>query len=252
MSASRTFVLMLFVITTMRAFAQGTASHGDGASTAPAEGAWCFSVARTADAIHVLTGDARARGASLWYSRSHDGGYRWTQPVRVDAGLAAPQPLSKDGHARLLSRGGRLLAVWPVDGITSATAVSADGGHRWRRQDPTEESLSAGSDGSVASVRKPVSWPVLARSLDFARAPDGMLAAVWEERNGASSTVLYALSSDDGRTWQPPERLTEGDSDATHPHVVVADDGFLALWLEKWNSSERLLQRKHLQTRHRH
>ena len=79
-----------------------------------------------------------------------------------------------------------------------------------------------------------------------------MLAAVWEEVNGPESTIFYALSLDDGKSWGTRTKLSDGGSEATHPRVVVTKDGYLALWLERWNNSERVLQRGYIGVKHRH
>ena len=110
--------------------------------------------------------------------------------------------------------------------------ASADAGRTWRQPVKLAE----------ANARNP----------DLARAPDGMLAAVWEELSGAESTIFYALSLDEGQTWAASVRLSDGDSEATHPRIVVTEDGYLALWLERWRNSERLLQRSHIAVKHRH
>lgn len=91
-----------------------------------------------------------------------------------------------------------------------------------------------------------------ARNPDLVRAADGMLAAVWEEAGNPGSTILHTMSLDDGGTWGASARLSDGDSEATHPRAVVTKDGFLALWLERWRNSERVLQRGYIGVRHRH
>lgn len=179
MAAMRGSLFVLVIIASMRAVAEGAASHESPAISAAPEGVWCFDVSQTGPVTHVLTGDLRARGASLWYSRSHDGGYRWTNPVRVDAGLPAPQPSNAE-HARIAWSGDRLLAVWRVDGMRSVMAVSPDNGRTWRREDPPNGDVNTKHDSPVVPDRE----PALVHSSDMARAPDGMLAAVWQEPGG--------------------------------------------------------------------
>jgi len=120
-----------------------------------------------------------------------------------------------------------------VDGATGLYyRASGDGGQTWQR--------SARLAGDAA------------RNPDLVRAPDGMLAAVWEETNGAESTTFYAVSLDDGGSWGAPGHLSDGGSEATHARVVVAKEGYFAFWLERWGTSERVLQRKLIPVQHRH
>ena len=279
---------VFIVIASAGAFAQGATSHDSPAHPAPVEGVWCFDIVQSGNAIHVLTGDLRAQKATLWYSRSHDGGYRWSGSAHVDTALSAPQPSLLSDHARIGARGDRLLAAWSVGGAgagENAAVSSLDGGRSWRKYDPADSGLStrrggavvAGRDaGSLHALGRPAidggtglhyrasadggkTWrqPVKlggdnARNPDLVRAPDGMLAAAWEEVSGPDSTIFYALSLDDGQTWGPSARLSDGGSEATHPRVVVNKEGYLVLWLERWRNSERVLQRGYIGVQHRH
>ena len=255
----------------------GSSQH-DQPHPAPVEGVWCFDVVQYRSAIHVLTGDLHAGRTTLWHSRSVDGGYRWLPSVRVDTGLPAPQSSRLDDHARLGVHGEQLRAAW-----TTASVSSSDDGRSWHSS--KNEGLSTRRDGAIVPGRSLSSLHALhhsaiegasglyyrssddggktwrqasrlagmsARNSDLARAPDGMLAAVWEEVSGPESTIFYALSLDDGQIWGPPARLSDGGSEATHPRVVVTKEGYLALWLERWGKSERVLQRKPILVQHRH
>ena len=291
MSVTRTLLCALIVAAASPlAGAQGASLHPDRvrAHGAPIQGVWCFDAVQSGNAIHVLTGDFRAEKASLWYSRSDDGGYRWRRSFRVDAGLPAPQPSMSADHARLGTYGERLHAAWrtgPAD-ASPTFAVSSDAGRTWRAgSNPTDEGLRTRRADATAPGREPGAlhalsvtavegaaglyyrasddagrtWPRAAklagadaRNPDLVRAPDGMLAGVWEETSGPESTIFYALSLDDGKSWGARTKLSDGGSEATHPRVVVTKDGYLALWLERWNNSERVLQRGYIGVQHRH
>jgi hypothetical protein len=59
------------------------------------------------------------------------------------------------------------------------------------------------------------------------------LAAVWDDPVAAKGAILGATSSDDGRTWSAPRRLTTAGASAGHPMVVGVGRGrFLAAWTE--------------------
>ena len=290
MSVARALLCALTAAANPLAGAQDAGLHPGRvqAHGAPVQGVWCFDAVRSGDAIHVLTGDVRTGKASLWYSRSHDGGYRWGRSYRVDAGFPAPQPSMSADHARLGAYEDRLHAVWSTGAANAspALAVSSDAGLTWRAaSNSPDEGLGARRAGAAVPGRETGSLHALllttlegaaglyyrasadagktwrqavklaganARNPDLVRAPDGMLAAVWEEATGPESTIFYALSLDDGKSWGTRTKLSDGGSEATHPRVVVTKEGYLALWLERWNNSERVLQRSHIDVRHRH
>ncbi len=261
------------------------------AHPAPVDGAWCFDVVQVRNAIHIVTGDLHSQNASLWYSRSEDDGYRWVGSARVDRGLPAPQPFMLEHHARLVARGNELIAAWGIAGaagVTGPTAfvvVSSDKGRRWRSgADPADPAINTRRSQPVIAGREAGKWHALVRTtveggglyyspsdddgkswgpafnltggkvgeLDLVRAPDGMLAAVWDEASGPESTIFYALSLDDGKSWGRPVQLSGGGSQATHPRIVVTKEGYLALWLEKWGNTERVVQRGYIGVQHRH
>lgn len=283
MPALKVSIVLLIVLASARSFGQEPVAQEAAAHPAPVEGVWCFDVVGSVDAIHVLTGDLHAQTTSVWYSRSHDGGQRWTGSVRVDTGLPAPQPSLLRDHARIAANPDRLLVMWPgLGGI--AVAASMDGGRSWQRETVADGELGtrrsgaivAGDAGSLHALARAATegatglfyrtstdggrtWQQAAklagadaRNPDLVRASDGMLAAVWEEASGPESTIFYALSLDDGKSWGTRTKLSDGGSEATHPRVVVTKDGYLVLWLERWRSSERVLQRGYIGVQHRH
>ena len=262
------------------------------AHPAPVDGAWCFDVIQVGSAIHIVTGDLHSQKASLWYSRSEDGGYRWVGSARVDRRLPEPQPLMLEDHARLVARGRELIAAWSIArpaGVTGPPAfvvISSDNGRRWRAGgDAADPAVNTRRAQSVVAGRAAGQWHALARATvedtrglyysasddhgkswgpafkltggavgdsDLVRAPDGMLAAVWAEASGAESTIFYALSLDDGKSWGGAVQLSGGGSQATHPRVLVTKEGYLALWLEKWENTARVVQRGYIGVQHRH
>ncbi len=65
--------------------------------------------------------------------------------------------------------------------------------------------------------------------------PDGNLYAVWDEsgRGQRPAGIWYATSTDEGRTWSAPLKVSEGDETAIWPWIAVGDTGRVGIsWLE--------------------
>lgn len=101
-----------------------------------------------------------------------------------------------------------------------------------------------GRDGAVglyhlASTNGGASWSAPrrigseeAKNADLALAADGTLVAVWDQLDGATSTVYRAQSRDGGKTWTSPERLSDPALRATYPRLAATQRGVAVFWLE--------------------
>lgn len=67
------------------------------------------------------------------------------------------------------------------------------------------------------------------------------LAAVWNEIESGGTSLLLSTSTDGGLSWTTPRRLSEPRHAPTHPRLVAAGRGFLALWTERNASNTHAL-----------
>jgi hypothetical protein len=150
---------------------------------------------------------------ALWFSRSGDGGQRFSPPVRVAGSDDRP------ARAPSLARGpGRAVYLaWTVGEDHAAdirVAASADGG------------TSFGEPGIVAPSPGYSDAPKLAVD------PRGTLHLVYAETPGGPfgpSRIRYTRSSDGARTFGPPREISAPG--AGYPALSVDADGNLyALW----------------------
>ncbi len=67
---------------------------------------------------------------------------------------------------------------------------------------------------------------------DLAALDANRLIAVWDAAGPEDSAILAAQSSDSGRTWSTPQRLSAPGVIATHPRAVATPFGVRAFWTE--------------------
>jgi predicted neuraminidase len=218
--------------------------------------------------FHLTWLDTRGEKRGLRYARSTDGGTTWSKNDTVDAetceccwNVLATGP---DGRVGILYRDKdpRDMSIsWSPAAGTWSAPVSV-GGFRWEFQGCPHVGGGLAAGGEKDSpVWHAVVWTGLEDSLGVhhlsstdagttwsktqrvagkgASHPD--IAArgqevimVWDTTNEKGSHIEAALSSDGGRSWQMPVRLSNAESNASHPRVVAtATGGFLIFWTQR-------------------
>lgn len=80
------------------------------------------------------------------------------------------------------------------------------------------------------------------RSPAVVREPGGRIWLFWQS-NRRGLTDIWVTSSEDGTTWQPPSRLTQGEADALAPSALLAPGGQLRVfWSAARGDRSRLVQ----------
>lgn len=101
---------------------------------------------------------------------------------------------------------------------------SADQGQHWNAP------VQLGSDTAVHS--------------DLAVTAGGQLLATWDYITENGFEVVYATSSDQGKTWTEQQKLSGEGLRASHPRVVAVDDAFLVIWTQTNTDNVQELQTK--------
>ena len=151
---------------------------------------------------------------------SDDGGATWRLSrgrARLDRPRGMQEPCAvelADGRVRLLARTG-------AGSIHSS--LSADGGETWSAPEPT-------------TLESPCS------ALTLRRAPDGRLVCLYNHvtplKEGAffpRTPLVYAVSSDDGKTWSAPvvidaTGVDRRDRQNVYPSPCFTPEGMLVIW----------------------
>jgi hypothetical protein len=151
--------------------------------------------------VDVLTGERSAAGApaTLWHRRSIDGGIKWSQAVRVDAGLPIPHEPHRSNDPQIASDGRNVVVVWGSAGRgfrgsgPMVTAVSSDGGKTWHRgANPADDDRHDGHAFSDLVVR------------------NGRFHLTWLDSRSGEQGVRYARSDDRGTSWSVNSTVKSG------------------------------------------
>ena len=73
----------------------------------------------------------------------------------------------------------------------------------------------------------------MARHVDMAVAPSGVMAASWDELIQGEWMIMASVSSENDSRWSAPRRLSDSRFQATHPRVVTTRRGFRVFWTEQ-------------------
>jgi hypothetical protein len=200
---------------------------------------------------------------SLRYARSVDGGEHWQASLKLDDSTCSccwnTLAVSPSGVLNVLYRD-----MKPRD---MALMQSFDQGATWQRTSTVGEfewqfegcphiggGLASAGDTLQASVWTGVEgkaglyalhsadngkvWSIpqalggMASHSDIA-VDNQRVAVIWDERGPEGSSIFVAQSKDGGLAWSTPVNLSSTGNMATHPRIILASQGFLAMWTEK-------------------
>jgi hypothetical protein len=158
-----------------------------------------------------------------WARLSTVGAFNWDFPgcPHIGGGLALKGARHPVIHAVVGTRKKETAGFYHL--------ASLDGGKKW--SDPVRLGDDTAAHGDVAIGN------------------DRHLAAVWDmvdpEAGDGTVGVFAAISNDGGVHWSPARRLSEKKIMGSHPRIVAAKGGFLAVWTEQPDSGEqRLMSRR--------
>jgi hypothetical protein len=213
--------------------------------------------------VHMVWLDSRDRQQSLRYAQSADAGATWSAdrslaPKTCDCcwnSLAA----APDGAISVLFRGAEprdMMHVisrngtawrhtgsignfdWRIQGCPHVGGALAHNGQALHSLTWTGKEGGAGLYYSwTTDAGNTWSTPLRmgsehAKNADLAAAPDGSLAAIWDEHDGKAGAIFTSRSKDGGGTWTKPERVVGAGRSATNPRIATTRHGTANLWLE--------------------
>lgn len=152
----------------------------------------------------------------ILFSRSTDGGLRWSPPIEISSheGLPRDDNGSVEGFTGAVAPDGTLYVVW-ADGNSIAFTYSRDGGRTFAPSRSIIE--TAPPYFQVSGVSRANGFPQIGYGGPPATArgksPAGLLYVTWSDYRNGDVDVFCATSADEGRTWSRPARV---NSDAIH------------------------------------
>ncbi|NLT71998.1 MAG: exo-alpha-sialidase [Verrucomicrobiaceae bacterium] len=219
-------------------------------------------------AFHLVWLDSRDGRQGLRHAKSSDGGASWSPNRTLQAGTCEccrnTLATGPDGTVAVLFRGHdpRDMKVissknnewrepltagdfaWKFDGCPHAgggLAVTAAALHAlvWTGSETHAGVHYVRPGGAAHRLGDPS-----ATHPDLAATREGVLLAVWQERNEEGVVLRHTLSDDEGANWSDPQSIARAAATATHPRVVAGRDGFLIVWTEtpegaaaRWSSA---------------
>ena len=161
---------------------------------------------KPSDMVLATSGD----GGKTWHSAGRAGGFDWQFDgcPHVGGGIATTGTGSHSDASEILA------SVWTGDSSdTGAYCVSLDPSGSWSRPSPL-----AFADGR-------------GRNTDVAALGNARCATVWDQvMPEGGQAVFAAFSTDAGKTWSEPRRVSSEGVNTAYPRVVPAGDQYLVLW----------------------
>ncbi len=143
----------------------------------------------------------------ILYSRSTDGGKRWSAPVRIStrAGLPRDDNGAVVGPIGTVGPDGTQYVVWN-EGLNITLAVSRDGGRHFAPSRPVVAVAPPyfGGAGGIPGLSRAMGFPLV--GVDARR---GTLYVAWSDYRHGDVDVFIARSADHGRTWTRPMRVND-------------------------------------------
>ena len=219
-----------------------------------------------AGAFHLAWLDSRDGRQGLRYARSLDGGKTWqkNQTLKTDtceccwnklaSGPKGPLVLFRDKKPRDMAiftspNGGSKWSkpsivgkfAWDFNGcphVGGGLAVERNGKTAslhavvWTGMAEKSGTYHLASRNNGRSWSKPQQLgSSSARRADIAAGVKGV-AMVWEESDDGETAIVFATSTDGGKNWSQPARITEAGANAAYPRIIGTTDGFHVFWTE--------------------
>jgi hypothetical protein len=161
---------------------------------------------KPSDMVLAMSGD----GGNTWQSAGRAGGFDWHFDgcPHVGGGVALAGSGPGGGSDSILT------SVWTGNSnATGAYCTSYDPSGSWSRPTPL-----AFADGR-------------GRNTDVAAVGNSRCATVWDQvMPEGGQAVFAAFSTDAGKTWSEPRRVSPVGVNAGYPRVAPAGDRYLVLW----------------------
>lgn len=161
--------------------------------------------------IFLIFGDSRNSKSDIFFKYSNDLGKTWSEDIRVtDSKDTLIEPSIAVGS------NDKIHVVWQNDGIDEIYYISSsDGGLTWNEKIMLSEGQSLKEFPDVAS--------------------DGdYVYATWMDKKEGNFEIYFRRSTDNGKTWEPEQRLTNCKTDGERPSLTIGKDGTIHIVWYDW------------------
>jgi hypothetical protein len=165
--------------------------------------------------IHVAWKDYRNGAAEIYYKKSNDSGYNWSEDIRLT------NDTTPSYSPAIAVYNNNVHVVWEDIGRKHEIYYkkSIDNGKTWTDY----ILLSHGKDDSkLASIA----------------ADNKNIHVVWQDYRDDNYEIYYKRSIDNGKTWEKEKRLTFSKNDSYNPKIDVFKDNIHVIWREKINENQ--------------
>lgn len=209
----------------------------------------------TGDLLLAYVGGSDSTGWQLYFSRSTDGGLRWSRAVAVTSDPREVHPHGEASPRLVAGSGGRIGLVWPQNVTVEGRkwpanrmrfARSLDGGASWSspitiNDDTTGTPIGHTFQGAtwVGDSGVVAAW-LDERAGTTADKPAGSDPHQHDMTDEADATIYGVASSDFGATWGPNRPLWSAVCPCCRVTLArAADGGALAAWRKHYPGNVR-------------
>ena len=180
---------------------------------------WPYLAGNLKGNLYIAWEDARdGAGMEIYLKRSEDGGESWSEDARLTKhGEGAHDPV-------IWVSGSDLLIAWEDARGGIYRRISSDGGKTWAKESRIIEGR--------------VSWPQIAGK-------ENNLWMAWKRYEDNNETVYASKSTNKGKSWSSPFKLSGSSNSAGEPAIIVLYDGSVcAAWRDNRDGASDIYFRK--------
>jgi hypothetical protein len=225
------FVFSLFLISCASVSTQNTFDYKIAANLAQVQSFDVYQDEKTLHALVLGLKNQDDKMQTLRYLQSSDNGKHWSNAIEIPNNFATSSLATRGNDVQLAASGENIVALWQIQGelpnFGALTSVfSHDDGKTWQvGKNPAVDNLGDQSHADVISDKQ------------------GNFHVVWlsdPEENGYQS-LRYARSIDNGKNWQPPQKLDDSSCSCCSNTLAISPNNQLHVLYRDMNPRDMTL-----------
>jgi hypothetical protein len=225
------FVFSLFLMSCASVSTQNTFDYKIAANLAQVQSFDVYQDEKTLHALVLGLKNQDDKMQTLRYLQSSDNGKHWSNAIEIPNNFATSSLATRGNDVQLAASGENIVALWQIQGelpnFGALTSVfSHDDGKTWQvGKNPAVDNLGDQSHADVISDKQ------------------GNFHVVWlsdPEENGYQS-LRYARSIDNGKNWQPPQKLDDSSCSCCSNTLAISPNNQLHVLYRDMNPRDMTL-----------